>query len=81
MAEEKRLDIQVDVQIINKKSNQSAKKNSRDQGIQQNLEKLHSRKNYHDSRMGSSKLIPLWALHPAQLLKVGKKWPMKLWIL
>jgi hypothetical protein len=54
MAKEKSLDIQVDVNIINEKSNKSAKKTSRDERVQKNLEKLHSRKNYHDSVMGST---------------------------
>jgi hypothetical protein len=54
MSKEKSLDIQVDVNIINEKSKKSAKKNSRDEGVQKNLEKLHSRKNYHDSDMGST---------------------------
>jgi hypothetical protein len=55
MAKEKSLDIQVDVNIINEKSKKSAKKNSSDEGVQKNLEKLHSRKNYHDSDIGSTK--------------------------
>jgi hypothetical protein len=55
MAKEKGLNIQIDVDIIYEKSKKSAEKNSGDQGIQKNLEKLHSRKNYHDSNKGSSK--------------------------
>jgi len=41
MAKEKSLDVQVDVNIINEKSKKSAKKNSRYEGVQKNLEKLH----------------------------------------
>ena len=54
MAKEKSLDIQVDVNIINEKNKKGTKKKSCDEGVQKNLEKLHSRKNYHDSGKGSS---------------------------
>ena len=58
MAKEKSLDIQVDVYIINENNKKNAKKNSRDEGVQKNLEKLHPRKNYHDSGIGSSRPTP-----------------------
>ena len=67
MAEEKRLDIQVDVKITNKESKESAEKNSCDEGVKKNLEKLHSRKNYHDSVIGSTRPLP-WIIYGPRLL-------------
>jgi hypothetical protein len=59
MSEEKSLDIQVDVEVVNEKNKKGAKKKPCDEGVQEDLQKLHSRKNYHDSHQGSSRPNPL----------------------